>query len=137
MDLHLKVQKVKYFNPFTRQCGNIHHIASVWEGVWNFYDIENYKLQLVSIITIYIYTSQLWKNWFKTYKWKPHTDQNSENITINMLTCPILIFKDIIPLKSMNCNYMSSMGISLYWELICQKEYSVLNMKIVPKCLIL
>lgn len=46
MDLHLKVQEVKYFNPFTRQCGNIQSIASVClRRLLEFYtDIENYKL---------------------------------------------------------------------------------------------
>lgn len=82
MDLHLKVQEVKYFNPFTRQCGNIQYIASVClRRLLEFYtDIENYKLHRISFHNHYIYTeTSCEKHWFRTYKWKPHTDQYSES----------------------------------------------------------
>lgn len=89
MDLQ-KVQEVKYFNPFTRQCGNIQYIASVClRRLLDFYtDIENYKLHRISFHNHYIYTHKpvVGKTGLQ------HTNESltqigTVKVTINMLCC--------------------------------------------------
>lgn len=89
--LHLKVQEVKYFNPFTRQCGNIQYIASVClRRLLEFYtDIENYKLHGISFHNhyIYIHTNQLRKKTGLERTNESLTEINTVKVTINMLRC--------------------------------------------------
>lgn len=115
MDLHLKVQEVKYFNPFTRKCGNIQYIASVClRRLLEFYtDIENYKLHRISFqyhyIYIYIHKPAVKKTGLE------HTNESLTQISTVKVTCSaakICIKKHYILLKYMYCNYISSMGIS-------------------------
>lgn len=92
MDLHLKVQEVKYFNPFTRQCGNIQYIASVClRRLLEFYtDIENYKLYRISFHNHYIYKPAEEKTGLELTN-ESLTQINTVKVTINMLRCQILI----------------------------------------------
>lgn len=91
MDLHLKVQEVKYFNPFTRQCGNIQNIASVClrRPSELYTDIENYKLHRIRFHNHYIY---IHKPAAKKKTGLEHTNESltqisTVKVTINMLRC--------------------------------------------------
>lgn len=91
MDLHLKVQEVKYFNPFTRLCGNIQYIASVClRRLLEFYtDIENYKLHRISFHNhyIYIYTQTSCEKTGLEHTNESLTQISTVKVTINMLCC--------------------------------------------------
>lgn len=88
MDLHLKVQ-VKYFNPFTRQCGNIQYIASVClRRLLELYnDIENYKLHRISFHNHYIYTQTSCEKTGLEHTNESLTQISTVKVTINMLCC--------------------------------------------------
>lgn len=90
MDLHLKVQEVKYFNPFTRQCGNIQNIASVClRRLLELYtDIENYKLHRISFHNHYIYIHKpAAKKTGLEHTNESLTQISTVKVTINMLCC--------------------------------------------------
>lgn len=87
MVLHLKVQE--YFNPFTRQCGNIQNIASVClRRLLEFYtDIENYKLHRISFHNHYIYTQTSCEKTGLEHTNESLTQISTVKLTINMLCC--------------------------------------------------
>lgn len=90
MVLRLKVQE--YFNPFTRQCGNIQYIASVClRRLLEFYtDIENYKLHRISFHIHYIYTQTSCEKTGLEHTNESLTRISTVKLTINMLCCQSL-----------------------------------------------